>query len=531
MIPVATVAQAPADAVARIDRIFASWNLTESPGCAVAVARPGQPLLTRAYGKADLEHNIANTAQTIFEAGSVAKQFTAAAVIMLALDGKLSLDDPVRKFIPELPDYGAPLTIRHMMTHTSGLRDWGSVAGISGWPRGARVHTHAHMLDIVSRQRALNFPPGAEYSYSNTGYNLLAVIVDRVSGVPFAQFTRQRLFEPLGMTRTQWRDDYTRIVKGRAQAYSTRGTGFALDMPFENVHGNGGLLTTVGDLLLWTDNLQTGKLGGPAFLEAMHRPGVLSNGRAITYASGLMMGSYNGTREVSHTGSTAGYRAFLARYPDQGVATAVLCNVGSANPGQLGNQVAAVFLGEERPTPPGAVKAAALPEADLRSRAGLYRHWRTGTVLRIDFANDKLRNGNTDLIPISTTALQAGSRRFEFVSGTASRARLRTITADADTAWFEPTDAFAPSAAQLAEFSGEYHSPDAETTFQVAVEEGRLVLRRRPNTRIALTPVYTDAFQGQLGLIRFYRDASGRIMELGISQSRVYDLRASRQAR
>jgi CubicO group peptidase (beta-lactamase class C family) len=530
--PTAVLGQVPADAPAQLDRVFARWNQPQSPGCAVGVAQAGQPLLTRAYGLADLEHDIKNTPETIFEAGSVSKQFTAAAVVLLSLDGKLSLDDPIRKYIPEVPDYGTPILIRHLLTHMSGLRDWGSVAGITGWPRGARVHTHAHMLDIVSRQRALNFPPGAEYSYSNTGYNLLVVLVDRLSGMPFAQFTRQRLFEPLGMKNTQWRDDYTRIVKGRAQAYSTRQGGFATDMPFENVHGNGGLLTTVGDLLIWTENLQTGKLGGPAFLEAMHRPGVLSNGRRITYASGLMIGSYNNAREVSHTGSTAGYRAFLGRFPEKGLATAVLCNVGNANPGALGGQIAAIYLGEERARARPSVKAANVPAAEIASKAGLYRHWRTNTPLQITATDGKLRLGETELVPLGTNLFQAaGSGRqllFE-PARSGNRGRLRSVTPDGDTLVYEPTGAFAPPAAQLAEFAGEYYSPDAEVTFNAVMENGALVLRRKPNTRIALTAIYTDAFQSQLGVIRFHRGANGQITELGISQGRVYDLRATRR--
>ena len=192
----------------------------------------------------------------------MSKQFTAAAVLLLAQDGKLSLDDPARKYVPELPDYGAPLTIRHMLQHTSGLRDWGEVAAIGGWPRTSRVHTHAHVLDILSRQKALNFPSGTQYSYSNSGYNLSAIIVSRVSGKPFAEFSQERIFRPLGMTRTSWRDDYTRIVKDRAVAYSPTANGFRQNMPFENVYGHSSLLTTVGDLLKWSANLSSRKVGG-----------------------------------------------------------------------------------------------------------------------------------------------------------------------------------------------------------------------------------------------------------------------------
>ena len=531
--PVAVSAQ-QSNPTAGLDRVFQQWNSKTTPGCAVGVSQPGQPVLARAYGMADLEHDVANTPETIFEAGSVSKQFTAAAIVLLSLDGKLSLDDNVRKYIPELPEYQWPITIRHMLTHTSGLRDWGSVAGIAGWPRGRRAHTHAHVVDILSRQRALNFPPGAEYSYSNSGYNLLAVIVDRVSGTSFSEFTKKRLFEPLGMTHTQWRDDFTRIVKNRSVGYSQRGTGWANDMPFENVHGNGGLLTTVGDLLIWNENLHTGKLGGRAFLEEMHRRGVLTSGRTISYASGLMHGEYKGKPEINHTGSTAGYRAFLGRHPDSNLSIAVLCNAGNANPGGLGNSIAGVFLGPEAPRAVTQIKAASVDPSVLSSKAGLYRQWRTGDVLRLQFNEGKLQiagNRPTELVPLSATQFQAGNRQFNFRPSSGARSRIAEVNADGDTVFYEPTGEFAPTASQLAEFAGEYYSPDLETTFTVVVDDGRLVMRRRPDTRMVLTPVYTDAFNANVGLVRFHRDASNRINELSIGQGRVYDLRATRQSR
>jgi len=390
--------QAPAptttttDRTAQVDTVFARFTST-TPGCAVGVGLDGRPALQRAYGMADLEHDVPNAAGTIFEAGSVSKQFTAAAVLLLARDGKLSLDDAVRKHIPELPDYGVPLTIRHMLTHTSGLRDWGEVAGIAGWPRGRRVHTHAHVLDIVSRQKALNFTPGTDWSYSNTGYNLAAIIVSRVSGQTFADFSRDRLFRPLGMTHTSWRDDYTRIVKGRAVAYDSTPDGYHEDMPFENVHGNGGLLTTVGDLLRWNENFVTPAVGDAAFLKEEQTPGRFNDGRAHDYALGLYVRPWRGVPEVSHSGSTAGYRAFLARYPDQHLSVAVLCNAGDANATQYAHAVAEAYLG-------GVLKPAAAPAgggrgagqgtaafqadaADVASYPGRYTSDEAETVLTV----------------------------------------------------------------------------------------------------------------------------------------------------
>jgi len=334
--------QSPLDA--ELDAIFASWSTARVPGCAVGVAREGTAVLFRAWGMADLEQGITNTPETIFEGGSLAKQFTSAAVILLALDGKLSLEDDVRRYIPELPDYGAPITLRHLMTHTSGLRDWGSVASIEGWGREDRSHTHAHVLEILTRQSALNYTPGAAYSYTNSGYNLLAMIVDRVSGMPFAEFSKVRLFQPLGLEDTQWRDDYRRLVPRRSSAYSFRGDEVIINRPIEYVHGNGGILTTVSDLLRWDEVVRTGGPFGERFVTEMHRQAVLNDGTTISYASGVQVEQYRGQRRVSHTGSTAGYRGFLGRYPDQGLTVSLLCNAANVNPGAIGNRVADLFL-------------------------------------------------------------------------------------------------------------------------------------------------------------------------------------------
>ena len=255
----ATTAQAQQPAA--IDQAFARFK-PDDPGCAVGVQQKDQAPVFRGYGSADLEHGVAITPETVFEAGSVSKQFTAAAILLLAADGKLSLGDDIRKHLPEMPDYGRPITVDMLLSHTSGLRDWGEVADLAGWPRTSRVYTTAEVLQIAVRQKSLNYPPGEAYSYTNTGYNLAGVIVQRVSGKSLAQFTHERLFQPLGMTHTGWRDNFRRVVPGRAIAYELGGGGAWLqDMPFENTYGHGALLTTVGDLLIWNRALSEGRLG------------------------------------------------------------------------------------------------------------------------------------------------------------------------------------------------------------------------------------------------------------------------------
>jgi CubicO group peptidase (beta-lactamase class C family) len=501
-------AQGPAD---RIDSAFARLTGPATPGCAVGVARDGQPILQRAYGMADLEGDRPNSPQTVFEAGSVTKQVTAAAVVLLALDGRFSLEDDARTLLPELPRYERPITIRHLLNHTSGLRDWGSVAAIAGWPRGTRAYAASDMLGIVARQRALNYAPGDFYSYTNSGYSLLAVLVERASGMPFAEFTRTRLFAPLGMTSTQWRDDYTRIVKGRAIAYQpASGATYRLDMPFENVVGNGGLLTTVGDLLRWTENLESGAVGGPRFLTEMHRQARLTSGRQIEYASGLFVTSWRGIPEVSHSGSTGGYRAFLARYPKQRVAVAVLCNAAHANATALAHQVADAHLGDATGT---AATGAATAQPDTVGAvppAGLYRDVRTGMPLR----------------RAATTRGPAGRWASERMGGRAVWLRL---AADGDTVRYEPMTPATPAARDLAAYVGRWHAADADATWQVRAAGDSLLLGDPRGREVPLMPAWRDVFTAEGATWRFVRDDAGRVARLVATQDRVWSMPFTRR--
>jgi CubicO group peptidase (beta-lactamase class C family) len=516
------------DSVAAVDRIFAGWTSRATPGCAVGVARDGRAILERAYGMANLEYDAPNTAETIFEAGSVSKQFTATAVVLLALDGKLALDDPIRKYLPELPAVDQPITIRHMLHHISGLRDWGVVAAAAGWPRGSRAHTQAHVLDIMSRQHALNYPVGSEYLYSNSNYNLSAMIVERVSGMPFSEFTRKRIFEPLGMTSTSWRDDYTRVVKGRSTAYSSSGAGpWRLDMPFENAHGNGGLLTTVDDLLKWNQNFVTSAVGGAALLNELQQRGRLTNGRDISYALGLVVDDYRGVPEISHTGATGGYRAFLARYPRQKLSVALLCNVGNANPGGLGHRIADVFLGNDaQPATQAGANPVQLTNAQLERFAGVWRNERTHEPVKMELSDGALRSLRGRLSPLNeNTLLAPQSARWELVTSEASPARARLVSADGDTAFYARETAWNPTASQLQSYAGTYTSDDAEATFTLAVKDGKLVATSRPDRTAQLTPMYRDGFTTPDGnVVWFHRDARGRVVAASLGMGRVRDL-------
>ena len=326
-----TSAQIGQDTIRKIEAIFSKYQ-PDHPGCMLSISRNGQLIYSKAWGLADMERNVPLTTNSITEAGSVSKQFTAASILLLEQQGKLSINDDVRKFIPELPDYGSPIPIRYLLHHASGIRDWGAVAAIAGWPRGTKAYTNDDALDIIIHQKALNHSPNEEFLYSNSNYTLLTIVVQRVSGMSLADFTRKYIFEPAGMTHTQWRDNYKRIVPGRVIAYSKNSDSlYEINMPNENAHGHGGLLTTTEDLLKWNEYYGSGKPGGAAFLSKQLATEDLNNGKPNKYGAGLFIGTLWGYDRIFHDGATAGYRALLENFPQLHLNIAFLSNTAEFN--------------------------------------------------------------------------------------------------------------------------------------------------------------------------------------------------------
>lgn len=497
------------DPAAETDAAFARWNGDDTPGCAVAVERDGRTLLSRGYGMANLEHGVRATDQMVSEAGSVAKQFVAAGIVMLALDGRLSLDDDVHRYVPELPDYGAPITLRQMLNHTSGLRDWGSMVALEGWPRGQRYTTNARVLDVIVRQRALNNVPGAEFIYSNSNYNLLTIVLERVSGQSLQAFTQARIFEPLGMSHSLWRYDYAAVVPGRATAYGRDGSGhWRADMPLEDAHGNGGLLTTVGDLLIWTRALDEGRFG-PAFMAEMLQQGVLNDGTTIAYASGLFVSGEPGRREVSHSGSTAGYRAWLGVYPDQHLSLAMLCNAADTNTGALALRTVAAFAPEL--APPVLPPVVLPPTGDFVSDE-------TGELLAIAAADGVARTADGRTVIAceggrftlgEDILIFDGPDRFERTDSQGRRIRYHRAAAPA------------LAAETVASLIGDWRSDEALSTAALrAGDQGGLTIQF-PNARAqAVTATRGEALAFPQGEILIDRDATGAPFALRITVDR-----------
>ncbi|MBM3296616.1 MAG: beta-lactamase family protein, partial [Candidatus Aminicenantes bacterium] len=473
--PPAPPALSPAQ-VEAIDAVFAPFVKPGSPGCSVAVLKDGRVVFARGYGRANLEYDMPITPETVFESGSVAKQFTAAALLLLAADGKLSLDDDVRKHVPEVPDFGPPITLRRLLTHTSGLRDQWNLLSAAGRPAGLAVHTMEEILDLVSRQRELNFPPGEDYLYCNTGYALAAWVVRRASGVSLAAFSRERLFKPLGMNLTRWRDDFAAVIKGRATAYSADREGrFRQDMPFTMVYGNGGLLTTPSDLLKWTENFWNPVVLGREALDLMETPGRLNDGTPLAYALGLRRETYRGLAEVSHGGATAGYRAYLARYPAQHAAVALLSNFAGVNAALLARKVADIVLAGHFQDAPRPIRLP-VPAAELSKRTGLFINPKNEAVIRLEFKNGKLLlvegRRERELAPVGTFRFlteDGVAFLFEPAQG-AVPDRWRHVPVGGD-----PPSTYAravprrPSPEELAEYAGRYFCPELDVFYAVSV--------------------------------------------------------------
>lgn len=524
----ATWAQVPdkEKVVAGADRAFEKFTkayVSPGPGCAAAVSLNGDVVFEKAFGLADLEHNVPNTPQTIFESGSVAKQFTAAALVLLQQEGKLSLDDPVRKYIPELPDYGAPLTIRHMLNHTAGLRDWGAVMALTGAGRGDRVINQDLALDVITHQRSLNYTPGAEYSYSNSGYNLAAIIVERVSKQKFPAFVEERLFKPLNMKNSSWRDDYQRVVPGRAQAYSRQGNGpWRLDMPFMNVYGNGGMLTTVGDWMKWNAMLDSKSLGAD-LVNALETRGMLNDGRKISYALGLVVGTYKGLKDVSHGGSTAGYQTFLARYPDNKVSVGVMCNGTAPNAAGIAANITDEIFGPMPQNP--RVEPAKISEDELKKFVGIWRNQTTHYPAKFAIENGVSRWGGGRLTPVGGGKFIGGNNELKFAFDKDGKPMSADSTDDGgEVTHFVLEKEWTPTAAELASFKGDWFSEEAGATFTVAVDGDKAFIKQRPATSMQMRPLYQDHFDVEGYIVWFTRDKNGKVDRLHVGIPRMRDM-------
>ena len=503
-----------------VDKIFSGIKPGE-PGCAVAVSQTGNAVISRAYGLADLERNVPITRDTVFDAGSVRKQFVAAAVLLLVEEGKLSLSDDVRKYIHELPDYRHKITIDHLLTHTSGIRDWQPLLNLAGGDPDA--------MTMILRQRELNFTPGDEWSYSNSGYVLLPEIVKRVSGVPFSEFARKRIFEPLGMKSTSHPEDPLYLIKNRAIAYSKDAAGWKMDMYLGNDRGGaGGLFTTAADLTIWNDALMTGKLG-KFVSEKIQEPATLNNGRKLNYARGLNieMRRGRGGRLVWHSGGAAGYSALAGHLPEHQLSVAITCNLDGGARSELASRLFDLFLPPEAPPAnPRTADAVKLDPGELNGKSGTFFEEKTGEPLRLAVNNGTLVvAGAGPLVPLASDRFRNLRMTINFMSEAdfelifLTKDQIEIKTTDGVINRYRRAKIFTPTAEELKDYTGRFYSSELMATFDAEPGQEGLMVRANeaPRAVLPFKPVERDTFQAGPSLIRFVRDKAGKVTGLEYS--------------
>jgi CubicO group peptidase (beta-lactamase class C family) len=507
-----------------VDQIFAAYDKPDSPGCALGVIRDGNFVYKKGYGAASLELGVPIAPESVFYMGSVSKQFTAASVVLAAEQGFLSLDDDIRKYVPEIPSYGKPVTLRKMLHHTSGFRDILSLLFLAG-RNSEDIHPTSELLDLLSRQKALNFAPGDEFLYSNTNYFLMGVVIRRATGKPLSQFAEENIFKPLGMTHTSFYDDRTVVLPGRVAAYAPRpGGGFRVDWSTNyDMVGGGGLMSSVDDLLRWDRDFYDNKLGKGTLLKEMQTQGVLNNGKQIEYALGLFISKYRGLPIVAHDGANFGYRTTLLRFPQQGFSVVCLCNLGTSNPLRLSYRVADLYLeGQLAPDPQPAAEAKVAPQPF----AGRYRHPESHSAYQLSAADGDIVALGTHFKPRDANhfvATPGAEIAFDRLQNGGMRATL--TLPDSAPEVLERFEPLKPSAEELAQYAGEYASSELQATYRFAVKDGKLALATNWQEPAVLEPTVHDEFQSPVGVVMvFRRDAAGNIIGCDLFAGRVRNM-------
>ncbi len=524
----------------RVDALFAQWDKSDSPGCALGVFRDGRIISARGYGMANLELGIRIASQSVFDIGSTSKQFTAFSILLLAKDGKLSLDDDIRTYLSEIPNYGKPITIRHLLHHTSGIRDYCELLAFAGYHE-EDLTTDSDALQILSHQKALNFQPGDEYLYSNSGYFLLSLIVKRVSGRSLRDFAQERIFGPLRMRHTQFNDNHTRVIPDRATGYvPAESGGFGISMSDWEQTGDGAVQTSIEDLFLWDSNFYDPKVGGSDVITQMLTPGRLNDGTLQDYAAALVIGEHRGLKTVSHGGAWAGYRAELLRFPDQKFSVACLCNLGTMDPSSLAMKVAEVYLNDQmnhetRASIAGSAAPITILGAELEKRAGAYRNLKTGSIWLLTYEDGKLMADASgiqfQIVPTATDAYRADGAPVSITmtflpSPAGGRPQLRAVVGEEkEPRLLNPIDLWTPTPAEMTEMVGNYRSDELGTVYGLLLKDGKLIVSHRSIGEEPLKPTLKDSFTAEGATITFTHNTKGRISGFSLDSGRMKKIR------
>lgn len=519
------------EAAKKVDEFLSQWDKNDMPGCAVSAVRDGKPVYKRAFGLANLDYDVPNTASTLFNLASVSKPFTAMSIALLAQQGQLSLDDDIRKYLPEMPKYDETITIRHLIHHTSGIREYQALVLFGGGSSDS-PYSDKTILNMLARQKNINFKPGSKYQYSNSNYHLLGIIVGRVSGKSLREFAGENIFKPLGMKNTLYFDNRFEVVKNRAQGYMVGpGNNIRARSSLFDLVGGGGVLTTIEDLYLWTQNYYEPKVGGKDLIELLTTPGTLSSGEKMAYAFGVWRQEYKGLPMIEHSGNMSGFRAKIFSFPEQKFTAIALCNNMAILPSTIVSKLADIYLegqlkADAPPRKPAAENlppAVSLPKKEALRYTGIYASRESGAVFRLNLEDGKLVNSGllqfkAPLVPIAENrfVMTADNNKFELLpvfSASGAVSEIKLIRNGGKPDIFVPVKPPLDSPQQLSEYAGTYYSEEFDTDYNLTLEGKNLVLQISENLNPQLTAAYADVFTtagGQINL-SFTRDDKGKI--------------------
>lgn len=540
LIPCCLRGQQLADStVGKIDKIFSQFT-SSTPGCAVAVMQDGQVVLQKGYGMANLEYDAPIKPATTFHIASESKQFVAFCILLLEKEGKLSINDDIRKHLDFVPDFGHTITIRQLINHTSGLRDQWQLLANAGWQLDD-VITRDHVIKLVSKQKTLNFPPGSEFMYCNTGYTLLAEIVQKISGQSLREFAKKSIFEPLGMNSTHFHDNYQEIVPQRAYSYAPRPFGgYEHAVLSYSIVGATSLHTSVLDELKWLHNFEQSIEAHAGVTEKMLLPGELNDGRKLNYAFGVVLDKFKGWDLIGHGGADAGFRSFACRIPEKKLSIAVFSNLASANPASLARQIAGVLIPEEKPLPKREGYTNIADSNFLKRLQGNYYSER-GELGSFIWKNGKLYQGTSASTARNEVNLaNTGNNRFASVGdGPTLIIDDQNLRSDSvmelrveqryNTSHFKRQPKIIPPVS--AEFAGRYYSEETEGFYTVIEKDGELTLDHRKFNTVPLKLIAPDQFNTPhwwMSHIRFIRNKRGKILGFEVNSGRVMGLRYNR---
>ncbi len=517
-------AQLPADKAAKIDSLFLEWNRPNHPGGSIAIMQGDKTVFSKAYGLASMEYLVPNSPGTQYNVASVSKQFSALGIVRLHLQGKLSIDDTIDNYIDQLPEFGRRITIRHMLHHTSGLRSLHALLALAGW-RGDDYKTNADLNRIIVDQEELNFEPGAEYLYCNTGYMFLANIIEKVTGKTFVDYMQQEIFSPLGMENTYVEDQYNRVVPNNATSYNSTFSGFNRAVEYWGYVGSGNMHTTTADLLKYLRNFYAPLPGWEKAFELMQTLDPLNDGSHNQYAFGVNVDKFFGEKRISHGGSIGGFRSNVAVFPEKEISIVVLTNFSRSAPASKVSKITEILLGDiALPVPISAKKTS---KSKIKSYEGYYWNDVTLQEQKIEVSGDTLflDNGNSKFIPVDIDRFEAIDRENKTIL-TFQKNVMTIFRNSGGPLVFKKYTPLKSNVKNAEEFVGTYYSPEIQTAYTIHFSDGKLYAHHIRHGKLSLDQKQKDLYTGEypLSVLKFIRDGDRKIKGVRISNGRARNL-------